>query len=256
MPSSAPSSSGAAIHFHRPSDSASTLLPQAPGGKTMSSLALVSTPHSHNAIINALVNRLRVKLPCNSGLNLHAVESDAALQQAIELLIQLSRTQLHTIVYALSQLLDKITKNAQPNPDGFFSLDLLHSQFYILKILCAALSFRWQLYLDAQRDPQSPAAQDATQPRRQPSRSSMMTSFGELAPLSEDIAQYTLSVMVLILRQTSSVADRPRTVGLMYNEHVPDFHAIDAVGLTHVSPSATVAGSSAGTTRPGAPEGS
>ncbi|KAG8698777.1 Ras GTPase activating protein ira2, partial [Ceratobasidium sp. 394] len=115
MPASAPSSSGAATmqgstHFHRPSDSASTLLPQQPGGKTMSSLALVSTPHSHNAIINALVNRLRVKLPCNSGLNLHAVESDSALQQAVELLIQLSRTQLHTVVYALSQLLDKITK--------------------------------------------------------------------------------------------------------------------------------------------------
>ncbi|KAG8745587.1 Ras GTPase activating protein ira2 [Ceratobasidium sp. 414] len=260
MPASAPSSSGAttmqgSIHFHRPSDSASTLLPQQPGGKTMSSLALVSTPHSHNAIINALVNRLRVKLPCNSGLNLHAVESDSALQQAVELLIQLSRTQLHTVVYALSQLLDKITKNAQPNTDSFFSLDILHSQFYILKILSAALSFRWQLYLDAQRDPQSP--QDATQPRRQPSRSSMMTSFGELAPLSEEIAQYTLSVMVLILRQTSSVADRARTVGLMYNEHVPDFHAIDAAGLTHVSPSATIAGGSAGTTRPGAaPESS
>ncbi|KAG9100039.1 Ras GTPase activating protein ira2, partial [Ceratobasidium sp. 370] len=262
MPASAPSSSGAgtmqgSTHFHRPSDSASTLLPQQPGGKTMSSLALVSTPHSHNVIINALVNRLRVKLPCNSGLNLHAVESDPALQQAVELLIQLSRTQLHTVVYALSQLLDKITKNAQPNTDGFFSLDILHSQFYILKILSAALAFRWQLYLDAQRDPQSPTTQDATQPRRQPSRSSMMTSFGELAPLSEEIAQYTLSVMVLILRQTSSVADRPRTVGLMYNEHVPDFHAIDAVGLTYVSPSATVAGGSTGTPRPGAaPESS
>ncbi|KAG9091505.1 Ras GTPase activating protein ira2, partial [Ceratobasidium sp. UAMH 11750] len=262
MPASAPSSSGAATmqgstHFHRPSDSASTLLPQQPGGKTMSSLALVSTPHSHNAIINALVNRLRVKLPCNSGLNLHAVESDSALQQAVELLIQLSRTQLHTVVYALSQLLDKITKNAQPNTDGFFSLDILHSQFYILKILSAALSFRWQIYLDSQRDPQSPGSQDATQPRRQPSRSSMMTAFGELAPLSEEIAQYTLSVIILILRQTSSVADRPRTVGLMYNEHVPDFHAVDAVGLSYVSPSATVAGSSAGTTRPGAaPESS
>ncbi|KAG9123617.1 Ras GTPase activating protein ira2 [Ceratobasidium sp. 392] len=271
MPASnAPSGTGPAsavtssTHFnHRPTDSASQLLPQASGGgagKTMSSLALVSsTPHSHNQIINALVNRLRVKLPCNSGLNLHAVESDSALQQAVELLIQLSRTQLHTVVYALSQLLDKITKHAQPNPDGFFSLDLLHSQFYILKILSATLSFRWQIYLDSQRDPQSPSALDGntTQPpRRQPSRSSMMNSFGELAPLSEDIAQYTLSVMVLILRQTSSVSDRPRTVGLMYNEHVPDFHAIDAVGLTAVSPSATVAGSSTGTTRPGAQEGS
>lgn len=105
----------------------------ASGAKTMSSLALASTtgsPQSHKAIINALVNRLRVKvsrsatqmakmltsgflqLPCNSGLNLHAVESDPALQQAVELLIQLSRTQLHTIAYALSQLLDKLTKVA------------------------------------------------------------------------------------------------------------------------------------------------
>ncbi|QRV73161.1 GTPase-activating protein [Ceratobasidium sp. AG-Ba] len=257
MPASSSSTAGAMHHLHRPSDSASTLLPQQ---KTMSSLALVATPNSHNAIINALVNRLKVKqLPCNSGLNLHAVESDAALQQAVELLIQLSRTQLHTVVYALSQVLDKITKQAQPNGDGYLSLDVLHSQFYILKIISAALSFRWQLYLDSQRDPQSPNATnvDPSQPRRQPSRSSMMTAFGELVPLSEEIAQYTLNVMVLILRQTSQVADRPRTVGLMYNEYVPDFHTIDAIGLTNVSPSATVAGSSTGTNRPGAaPESS
>lgn len=87
-----------------------------------------------------------------------------------------------------------------------------------------------------------------------------MTSSGgffiDPIPLSEDIAQYTLNVMVHIMRQTSSVSERPRAVGLMLNEHVPDFHTVDAVGLTTVSPSATVAGSSGGTTRPGGPEGS
>lgn len=136
-------------------------------------------------------------------------------------------------------------------------MDILHSQFYILKILSAALTFRWQIHRDSQRDPQSPTLQEA-QPRRQPSRGSMASSAGfiDVLPLSEDVAQYTLSVMVLILRQTSSVADRPRTVGLMYNEYVPDFHTVDAVGLTNVSPSATIAGSSAGTTRQGAPESS
>ncbi|KEP55513.1 RasGAP domain protein [Rhizoctonia solani 123E] len=237
--------------MHRTSDSASTLLPTAgPGGqsmnKTMSSLALVSTstvPQSHKTIINALVNRLRVKLPCNSGLNLHAVESDPPLQQAVELLIQLSRTQLHTVAYALSQLLDKITKKAsQPShPDGFLPLDVLHSQFYILKILSAALSFRAQIYRDSRRDPSSPHISSS---RHEPA-----FTFDAL-PLSDEVAQYTLSVMVLIMRQTSSVSERPRTIGLMYNEHVPDFHTIDAVGLSTISPSATVSGSTGGTTKP------
>lgn len=82
------------------------------------------------------------------------------------------------------------------------------------------------------------------------------TGLVDVLPLSEDVAQYTLSVMVLILRQTASVSERPRTVGLMYNEYVPDFHYVDAVGLTNISPSATIAGSSTGTTRQGAPESS
>ncbi|CAE6451306.1 unnamed protein product [Rhizoctonia solani] len=236
--------------MHRTSDSASTLLPTAAAGgqsmnKTMSSLALVSTnvPSSHKAIINALVNRLRVKLPCNSGLNLHAVESDPALQQAVELLIQLSRTQLHTVAYALSQLLDKLTKNTNPVSDGFLPLDILHSQFYILKILSAALSFRTQIYRDSRRDP--------TSPQLSSSRHEPAFVFDAL-PLSDEVAQYTLSVMVLIMRQTHSVSERPRTIGLMYNEYVPDFHTVDAVGLTTISPSATVSGSTTGggTNRP------
>ncbi|KAJ1309139.1 hypothetical protein OPQ81_004812 [Rhizoctonia solani] len=237
--------------MHRTSDSASTLLPTGAAGaqtmnKTMSSLALGSTniPQSHKTIINALVNRLRVKLPCNSGLNLHAVESDPALQQAVELLIQLSRTQLHTVAYALSQLLDKITKNTGPILDGFLPLDILHSQFYILKILSAALSFRTQIYRDSRRDPTSPQA--ASSSKHEPA-----FPFDAL-PLGDEVAQYTLSVMVLIMRQTSSVSERPRTIGLMYNEHVPDFHTIDAVGLSTISPSVTVCGSTTGggTTRP------
>jgi hypothetical protein len=75
-------------------------------------------------------------------------------------------------------------------------------------------------------------------------------------PLSEDIVQYTLSVMVLVMRQTSSASERARTIGLMYNEHVPDFHSVDAAGLTSISPSATVAGGNPGTTRSGGPDGS
>ncbi|KAG8732817.1 Ras GTPase activating protein ira2 [Ceratobasidium sp. 423] len=236
--------------MHRTSDSASTLLPTAATGgqsmnKTMSSLALVPTnvPQSHKTIINALVNRLRVKLPCNSGLNLHAVESDPALQQAVELLIQLSRTQLHTVAYALSGLLDKVTKNASAVSDGFLPLDILHSQFYILKILSAALSFRTQIYRDSRRDP--------TSPQLSSSRHEPAFAFDAL-PLGDEVAQYTLSVMVLIMRQTSSVSERPRTIGLMYNEYVPDFHTIDAVGLTTISPSVTVSGSTTGggTTKP------
>ncbi|CAE6527674.1 unnamed protein product, partial [Rhizoctonia solani] len=235
--------------MHRTSDSASTLLPRVGGqgaNKTMSSLTLASTnvPQSHKTIINALVNRLRLKLPCNSGLNLHAVESDPPLQQAVELLIQLSRTQLHTVAYALSQLLDKITRKAghPSHPDGFLPLDILHSQFYILKILSAALSFRAQIYRDSRRDP--------TSPQLASSRHEPAFTFDAL-PLSDEVAQYTLSVMVLIMRQTSSVSERPRTIGLMYNEHVPDFHTIDAAGLSTISPSGTVSGSAgAGTTKP------
>ncbi|KAF8681504.1 GTPase-activator protein for Ras-like GTPases [Rhizoctonia solani] len=240
--------------MHRTSDSASTLLPTVGGGgggggqnmnKTMSSLALASTnvPQSHKAIINALVNRLQAKLPCNSGLNLHAVESDPTLQQSVELLIQLSRTQLHTVAYALSQLLDKVSKNTGPATEGFLPLDLLHSQFYILKILSAAFTFRTQLERDARRDPTSP--QLAPSSRHEPA-----FAFDAL-PLSDEVAQYTISVMVLIMRQTSSVSERARTIGLMYNEHVPDFHTIDAVGLTNLSPSPTVwGGTDRGTTKP------
>lgn len=68
------------------------------------SLGASATPQQK--IVQVLVNRLKHKLPCNSGLSLDRVEADNPTQQAIETLVELSHDSLDMIAWALSEMRD------------------------------------------------------------------------------------------------------------------------------------------------------
>lgn len=51
-----------------------------------------------------------VQLPCNAGTTLADLEDDQAIQQAIGSLIELSKDSLDIIAWALTELLDRLTK--------------------------------------------------------------------------------------------------------------------------------------------------
>lgn len=57
------------------------------------------------------------KLPCNSGISIDRLESDSAIQQAIEALAALSVDSLDQIAWALSEQTERLSKvNAEPEP--------------------------------------------------------------------------------------------------------------------------------------------
>jgi neurofibromin 1 len=78
-------------------------------------------------VVQVLVNRLKNKvglrllsfeitrangsqLPCHSGFSLARVEGDLSMRQTIETLVSLSRDSLDMIVWALTELLDRLAK--------------------------------------------------------------------------------------------------------------------------------------------------
>ncbi len=50
------------------------------------------------------------QLPCHSGLSLARVETNLSMRQTIETLVELSRDSLDMIVWALTELLDRLAK--------------------------------------------------------------------------------------------------------------------------------------------------
>ncbi|KAG9027475.1 Ras GTPase activating protein ira2 [Tulasnella sp. JGI-2019a] len=183
--------------------------------------------------VQALISRLSSRLPCHSGITLQALEADEAIQQTVETLLQIARQRLELIMHSLSDLLERITKTAVGDGEGNLALDLLHSQLYVLKVLSASMSYRWQCHrevmeeeaaVDIPSDFQSPASPTPK------ARTRTTTSTPDDRPewtgpprLEDAVAKYALSVMVLFLRQTASVSDRPKTSGHMHSVSFPDF---------------------------------
>lgn len=50
------------------------------------------------------------QLPCHSGVTLQVLESDEAIQQIVETLLQIARQRLELVMHSLSDLLERITK--------------------------------------------------------------------------------------------------------------------------------------------------
>ncbi|KAJ4479043.1 hypothetical protein J3R30DRAFT_2708420 [Lentinula aciculospora] len=196
---SALASSSTRVHKSNESHSHHALFGQS---HSASSLNHVAPPTPQQKIVQVLVNRLKNKLPCNSGEPLVRLESDNATQQAVDALVNLAHEALDMIGFALGELLEKLTQ--QQDPNGVASIEIMQSQLFLLKVLSIAMATRWQPSARASSRASRPSS-DADTARRVPGSSDSSTpiSWSEPPPLEEACARYVLSVMILCLRQTA-----------------------------------------------------
>ncbi|KAG8905759.1 Ras GTPase activating protein ira2 [Tulasnella sp. 403] len=227
-------------HTPRPTESS----PMFPSPSTTTIPAIMASPVSHGwsgnsaqeKIVGALISRLSSRLPCHSGITLQALEADKAIQQLVETLLQIARQRLELIMHSLSDLLERITKSAAVDNEGNIALDVLHSQLYVLKVLSAAMTYRWECHretLGEEADGKDSPGPSAPKPRPRQNVASPdevhRPDWVEPPRLEDAVAKYALSVMVLFLRQTASVSDRPKTSGHMHSVAFPDFQPPEMV---------------------------
>ncbi|CAK5277391.1 unnamed protein product [Mycena citricolor] len=156
-------------------------------------------------ILVVLVNRLKSKLPHNSGMGLDELETDSVAQQAVEALVALARDGLDFVAWELSNVLaslaDPHQEQRQQHP-AHLSVELLQSQLFIMKVLAMSLSTMWS----STKRPASRTSTDSPLPTRgrhsSDQRSTNSTRSSEVLPLEDSIAQYILNVMAPYLRQT------------------------------------------------------
>ncbi|GBE80125.1 hypothetical protein SCP_0213280 [Sparassis crispa] len=220
-----------------------------------SSNSIPATPQQK--VVYVLVNRLKNKLPCNSGITLTELETDEATQEVVESLVELSRESLDIIAWALSELLEKLAK--QIDPDNFRNLDVLQSQLFVLKVLSIAMASRWNRRPEANR----PDSRNSQQPSLATSRTCVpdspvqarsrdKESYDHLSslrveppPLDDNCAKYVLSVMVLFLRQTAP--PKYRLMSSASLNFVASYHDFESIELPEVEPSTDVFANSAST---------
>jgi len=128
-PVNSPSSSQLLIHrptepHHAPFTTAPISVLH-PSMQSLGTSGPAATPQQK--VVQVLVNRLKNKvglpglsfeitrangsqLPCHSGFSLARVETDLSMRQTIETLVSLSRDSLDMIVWALTELLDRLAK--------------------------------------------------------------------------------------------------------------------------------------------------
>ncbi|OCF40958.1 neurofibromin 1 [Kwoniella heveanensis CBS 569] len=139
-------------------------------------------------VINSLVGRLVNKLPCNSGIRLAMMEVDPGVQATISSLLQLSRLRLSLIVQSITGALDTLSKYSSSSSLAETPLDTLHSQLYLLHILNLCLSTSWRIHAQA-----SP-----------PKSAELPRCWPDPYPFEDNLARYTLGVMVVYARLISS----------------------------------------------------
>ncbi|OJT11370.1 Neurofibromin, partial [Trametes pubescens] len=199
-------------------------------------------PSPQQKVVQVLINRLKNKLPCNSGISLTELEADEAVQQTVDSLVELSKDSLDMISLALTEQLDKLSK--QIEGAGFRSADVLQSQLFLLKVLSLAMASRWGLRPDDTR-PNSrgtqpaPSSKPATPDSSAPSGrgrhgsadqlSTPTTTLVEPPALDDNCARYIISVMVLILRQTAPRKHRlASAANLSFDASFQDFESVES----------------------------
>ncbi|KAG9288022.1 hypothetical protein G9A89_017617 [Geosiphon pyriformis] len=126
-------------------------------------------------LILSLINRIIERLPCNSGKKLETLETDPLVQQTVNAIVDLSRLKFTIIVNHLTQLLESISevrvkftdqttgkkrkksfrKTLHSSSTVFqdpLPFDVLHSQLFILKLLCDCMNYHWKLYRGSQKE--------------------------------------------------------------------------------------------------------
>lgn len=102
-----------------------------------------------------------------------------------------------------------IPDRMQSHTNGIFSIGVLQSQLFILKVLSLAMAARWNQNMRsssrASNFPESPLPSDTARKGRPPpsERSYTPPPWSEPPPLDDRSAKYLLSVLVLFLRQTA-----------------------------------------------------
>ncbi|EIW76207.1 hypothetical protein CONPUDRAFT_64047 [Coniophora puteana RWD-64-598 SS2] len=230
---------------HRSNDSHHGFMSTGPSQQPPS--VAYSSPNAtpQQKIVQALINRIKNKLPCNSGTSLDIVESDAATQSAVEALVDLASDSLDVISFSLGEILDKLAK--QVNDIGHMTIEVLQSQLFVLKILSMAMSARSSRYeeqastMRAGRGnvaPSSSTLVDSSAPTLANKRSRQAsTEFSAITPppwadepsaLDDQCAKYILSVMVLYLRQTATPESRlMSSSNLAPDASLHDFESVD-----------------------------
>ncbi|KAI0677196.1 hypothetical protein C8Q78DRAFT_1180405 [Trametes maxima] len=200
-------------------------------------------PSPQQKVVQVLINRLKNKLPCNSGISLTELEGDDAVQQTVESLVELSKDSLDMISLALTEQLDKLAK--QIEGAGFRSADLLQSQLFLLKVLSLAMASRWGSRPEDTRPnsrgskpvpPSKPSTPDSSVPSSGRTRhasteqlSTSATTFVEPPALDDNCARYIISVMVLILRQTAPRKHRlTSAANLSFDASFQDFESVES----------------------------
>ncbi|KAI0682638.1 hypothetical protein C8Q76DRAFT_763440 [Earliella scabrosa] len=193
-------------------------------------------------VVQVLINRLKNKLPCNSGISLTELEADDAMQQTVEALVDLSRDSLDMISLALTEQLDKLAK--QIESAGFRGIDILQSQLFLLKVLSLAMASRWGSRAEETR-PNSPGSKrgagskpttpDTSVPTpgrgRHASSEQLSNSATLVEPpaLDDNCARYIISVMVLLLRQAAPRKHRLTSAASMsFDASFQDFESVES----------------------------
>ncbi|KAF9238786.1 hypothetical protein BU15DRAFT_88233 [Melanogaster broomeanus] len=211
--------------------------------------AASATPQQKN--VQALINRIKSKLPIHSGHPLDLVEADPATQGAVQALAELSHDSLDIIAWSLSELLERLAK--QIDSTGAMTTEALQSQLFILKILSISMASRWNHRQEeharsgsraskpgsvsgqAVGNIDSPLPSTSTlhskknrQPSSEFSSSTSPLPWGEPNPLDDNCARYVLSVMVLYLRQTAPPESRlMSSSNLAPDASLHDFESVD-----------------------------
>ncbi|RPD66792.1 hypothetical protein L226DRAFT_452976 [Lentinus tigrinus ALCF2SS1-7] len=206
-----------------------------------SSASIPASPQQK--VVQVLINRLKNKLPCNSGISLTELEADDAVQQTVEALVDLSRDSLDMISLALTEQLEKLAK--QIEGAGFRGVDILQSQLFLLKVLALAMASRWGSRTEETR-PNSrgskpvagskPATPDSSIPTpgrgRHTSTEQLSTSaitLIEPPPLDDNCARYIISVMVLLLRQAAPRKNRlTSSASMSFDASFQDFESVES----------------------------
>ncbi|CDO69579.1 hypothetical protein BN946_scf184759.g19 [Trametes cinnabarina] len=200
-------------------------------------------PSPQQKVVQVLINRLKNKLPCNSGISLVELEADDAIQQTVESLVELSKDSLDMISLALTEQLDKLAK--QIEGAGLRSADLLQSQLFLLKVLALAMASRWgSRPEDTRSNSQGSRPAPASKPTTPDSAghasgrarhastehlSTSATTLVEPPAIDDNCARYIISVMVLILRQTAPRKYRlTSAANLTFDASYQDFESVES----------------------------
>ncbi|KAJ7055100.1 hypothetical protein C8F01DRAFT_470816 [Mycena amicta] len=186
-----------------------------------STLSSAASATPQQKIVQVLVQRIKLKLPYNSGMGLIDLEADTATQQAVEALITLSHDSMDIIAWALSELLERLAipdkDKPQPHP-AILSMEVIQSQLYVMKVLSMALASRW----NPPNRPSSRASNDSPLPSRTRFPADQRSVQADLPPLDDNCAKYILSVMVLYMRQTHnsepSLMIEDQTTDLLFDD--------------------------------------